>query len=365
MADNAVIGQKVPRNVLLRALTHKRLAHAYLFHGPDGVGKEAMALHLAQSIVCDQSEEGACGTCSHCKKVASLQHVDLTYVFPAPASMKPEDEQEILESIVNDPYYRHRPWANPSISIERIRQIRQTSAMTSYEGRGKVVIIAEAEAMTQEAANALLKILEEPPPETTIILTSARPTLLLPTITSRSQMIRFEPLHNEEIERALIDRKQISEEQARLISRVANGSYRMALDWLEEDLDVRRDTVLEILRTVIKNDYEQIELVEELTTKFDKKIIKEYLKLMLLWFRDVHLLQHCEDTKYLETQLTNYDRLDVLQNFLGAFESIDFEEVVGELEQAIIRVNRNIQTNLVLTVLFQRIREALRRQVNG
>ncbi len=363
MIFEGIIGQINPKNVLGRALDRDRLAHAYLFHGPEGVGKEALALDLARAAVCERGKNRPCNQCASCSKMDSLSHPDVVFIFPAPLTVKPEDERAVLDSMLANPYWRIRPWASPVISIEKIRDIRKASSLKSFEGLGRVVIIAEAEKMTAQAANALLKLLEEPPPKMTLILTSAKPNLLLPTIISRCQLIRFELLKEMEIERALIDRQHISAEKSRLLSRVANGSYRHALELQDEDLNQRRETVVDILRTVIQGDFERLTKVEELQ-QGDKTQIKDYLRLLLLWFRDTMLLSQFPDEENIEKRITNYDQLETLRKFLKAFESIEFDAAIGALEESLTRIDRNIHVGLVLTVLFQRLHAALRRKID-
>lgn len=362
MAFENIIGQYRQKDVVNRAIERNRLAHAYLFYGYEGVGKEAMALELAKAIICESSSRRPCGGCGSCHKMASLQHPDVHIIFPAPLSLKVEEEREVLESLIRNPYWRTHPWANPVISIARIRELRQASVLKSFEGQGRIFIIAEAEKMTVQAANALLKMLEEPPHGTMLVLTTAKLNLLLPTIVSRCQLIRFDLLRDEDIASALIERQNITANAARLISRVANGSYRQALELLDDDLNAHRDRIVDILRTVIRSDYERLLQVEELGNSADKRLIKEYLQLMLLWFRDVLLLSEFPEERGIEDKVVNFDRIDILRKFIKAFERIDFDLAVTEIENALRRIDRNIHTGLVLIILFQRLHTALRRK---
>lgn len=357
-----IIGQTGPKNVLSKAFKNGRLAHAYLFYGHVGVGKEAMALALAKAIVCEDPGEKPCNKCSSCHKMNSLAHPDIMFIFAAPLSVKVEDERIVLQSVIQNPYWRHQPWANPVISINKIREIRHSSSLKSFEGHGRVVIIAECEKLTAQASNALLKILEEPPPNTTLLLTSAKQNLLLPTIVSRCQLIRFELLKADEIENALAMRENVPAEKAKLIARVANGSYRQALELQDEDLNGRRDLILDILRVVIQGDLERIQKVEEIVRSADKRMVKEYIKLLLLWFRDILLLLQFTNDNSVEAKLVNYDRREILNKFLTAFEEIDFERAISALEKALQNLDRNIHLGLILTVLFQHLHVALRRK---
>lgn len=360
MSFDRIIGQKRAKEILQRAIRHNRVAHAYLFSGPEGVGKEALAIEFARALFCQNEGEKPCGQCSSCRRVGSFSHPDFIYIFPMPKSATVEEEKAILESLMAEPYARKKLWAAPVISIDRVRQLRHISTMRPLEGR-RVVVIAEAEQMTMEAANSLLKILEEPPESMYLILTTSRPSALLPTIISRCQEIRLGLLSDADIERELIARKQMSSEIAKLISRIAQGSYRHALEWVDEDLETQREYVLNILRTVFKDFLTQMELIEELNKVFDKRGIKEILSLILLWLRDALVLwNETNGTGDPHQQIVNIDRLDTLKKFVSAFESIDFDQAFKEMEKSIERINRNVQLNLILIVLFLTLRKVLK-----
>ena len=175
MAFENIFGQQRVKNFFEIALKSERLSHAYLFVGDRGVGKEAMALELAKTLFCEKS--GACSPeiCSNCRRVSKLSHPDLHFIFPAPAKVKETEQTQILESVAANPYLRAELWANPMISIEKIREIRRKSSYKSFEGRGRIVIIVDAERMSEEAANSVLKILEEPPEKMYLLMVSSRP----------------------------------------------------------------------------------------------------------------------------------------------------------------------------------------------
>ena len=219
------------------------------------------------------------------------------------------------------------------------------------EGR-RVIVIAEADQMTIEATNSLLKILEEPPDFTHLVLTTSKPNLLLPTILSRCQEIRFFLLAPLEIEEALLT-KNIAPDQARLVSRIAQGSYRRALEWLQEDLNARRNFVVDFLRICLKDQLAQIQFVEETIQSFDKSEIKDILNLVLLWFRDALIMQNlAQHPEKIQENIINIDQLETLTKFVNAFEYIDYDNIIPELEKSIDYINRNLQLNLILLVLL-------------
>lgn len=360
MGLDKIIGQKRVKEILSRAFRNQRLTHAFLFHGPEGVGKEAAALELAKMILCTHPDAAPCGDCSQCHKVAGLNHSDVMYIFPAMKSTKTEEEREVLDSVVADPYFRYRPWAAPTISIDKIRELRRVSAIKSFEGRGRVIIIAEAEKMTTEASNAVLKILEEPSNKMTLILTALNKESLLPTIISRCQEIKFSYLSDTEIEQALLLRSQVPAGQASFLARIAFGSYRRALEWLHEDVMAKREKVVELLRdALVKDDLALLNLTDQLIEAKDKNYVKNMLSLTLIWLRDVMMLHHLQQQS--PEFLINSDQKETLIRFLKAFRAIDFEPVIIEIETAIENIDRNIQLNLVLLALFYRLRNYFKR----
>ncbi len=361
MGFEKIIGQKRVILILERALKSKRMPHALLFHGPKGVGKEAVALELAKALFC-QKDEVYCNKCSDCKRVGKLLHPDLMLIYPAPKQPKDEELKSIRESLIKNPYHRAQPWANPSILIDMIRNLKKTVSMTSYENKGRVVLIMDAHRMTNEAANSLLKILEEPLGKLTLILISSQANLLLPTIISRCQKIRFDPLPWQEIEDALIKREQISQEQAKIFARMSFGSYRRALELLDEDVEQRQNLMIDMLRKMLMPDLDILLMVESLVNQQDKKAIKELIALMLIWFRDAMVMELLQDESDYKEKIINIDRQDILKNFISGLERIDYDQVIPKIEQALELIDRNVYINLVLLQLLFELKRFLRRK---
>lgn len=358
MGFEQVIGQSRAKQILSRALQNKRLPHAYLFSGAEGVGKEALAIELAKAIFCTAEEPKPCDQCSSCRRVAQFLHPDFFFIFPMPKNASAEEERTILDSIAMDAYNRERRWATPTISIDRIRELRRISSLKPLEGH-RVIIIAEAEKMTAEAANALLKMLEEPPPAMHFILTTAQESALLPTIISRCQMVRFALLTDEEIAQALQQRKGLPPEQAQLIAGIAQGSYRRALNWLQESLQNRRELAIEFLRQCIKNEVFHYAFVEELIKNNERAEIRDLINLILLWFRDVLYAQIMQRSTNTEFPLINADKGETLNKFIAAFEKIDIDRAVISLEEAVKLIDRNVNLQLILVVLMQKLKKCL------
>jgi len=363
-----VIGQHRVKEILLSALRSNRLAHAYLFHGGEGVGKDAMAFELARVLHCSQGGEEACGRCDSCVKIASAQHPDVRLVTALPLGRgegsddpplakltEPEVRliQEQYRQKAENPYSRISiPRAN-IIKINSIREIRRESSMSTFDKRRRVFVISDADLMGDEASNTLLKTLEEPSGDTMLILTTARREALLPTILSRCQNVRFDPLNEEEIRRALIEREQAEEERASLAARLANGSYTRALDLLTEDmLQERKDVLAYIRNALATNVVTLVGQIEDLADGKDRERVTRFLAVMLMWFRDALVLMQ-------GGEVINLDQHDDLKRFVARFPGADLLQVLADIEKALFLVSRNVHMKLTLLQLAVQLKAAI------
>lgn len=358
-AFDKVIGQDRVKKFFANALTNERTSHAYLFVGDRGVGKEAMALEVAKALLCKNSFSCDDPQCRDCKRVARFNHPDLHFIFPAPAKVKDEERAQVIESLIENPYARRELWANPTISIEQIREVRRKAHFKSSEGQGRVVILVDCERMTVEAANSLLKILEEPPAKMRLLMTSSRPSLLLPTITSRCQEIKFDPLKAPEIEQALMQFDGVEKERAALVARLAAGSYQRASELLDEDLKEMQESALEFFRRSVQNSYGQMQYVDEILSRWQKdaKKIRDMLGLLAIWLRDAQVFKETAGDRNL---LIHTDRNDVLQKFTTKFPNADLHSAVRAVEDSLRLMDRNVQVGLILIVLLSKLRRLVR-----
>ncbi len=217
-----------------RALDRRRLASSFLFAGPAGIGKRTFALKLAQAMFCQTRPEEQlvpCGTCPSCTQVAAGTHPDLDMVG------KPDDKSFIpLELLVGDREHRRREGLCHNI------------AMKPFLGGRKIAVIDDADYLNAEGANSLLKTLEEPPPRSVLILIGTSPAKQLPTIRSRCQLIRFQPLSSEIVEQLLLSKGLAADPaQARRLAQYSEGSIQRALELSDPELWTFRNTLLEKL----------------------------------------------------------------------------------------------------------------------
>lgn len=356
MSFEGIIGQRRPKEILAKAIEQERIPNGYLFIGPEGTGKEALAIDFAKALFCTGMFEKPCNTCSACRRVKEFNHPDFVYIVPKPKSAKTEDVRKIYDSLVEEPYARKTLWAAPTIGIDEIRELRKTVSIKPTEHK-KLIVIAEADKLTQEAANSLLKLLEEPPDSTHFVLTTAKPNTLLPTIISRCQEVKFGLLTDNEIETTLLKRSEISSEKARIVSRISQGNYKRALEWIDHDLEQKRSVAIDLVRTSLRDNRTKFQLIDQVLESYDKKSVKDMLNLMLIWFRDSLILSNNNQDDV--DKIVNIDQLETLEKFTNAFNHINYGQAFEEIEKAIELIDRNVQLNLIMIVLFNRIQKIL------
>lgn len=214
MAWTSILGHEALAERFRESLVAGRLSHAYLFVGPDGVGKELFALELTKALLCAEDSGTACGECRSCHKVAHGNHPDVTVVRRIEKGAKGERRTRIL--------------------IDQVREeIQDVISYKPFEGRRKVFIVSHAEHLTEAAQNCLLKTLEEPPPNSLLLLVAARLEAFVDTVVSRCQVVRFRPLEAPLVERILTESHGVAPEAARALACLSSGSPGRALLYAE------------------------------------------------------------------------------------------------------------------------------------
>jgi len=259
MSESTVFDlQPTAGRVLHAAAIRDRLAHAYLFHGTEGTGKWEAAITTAKYIMCPGALDGAHANCSVCRRIEEYIHPDIHWLVPLASRenqraesgsaddvgqfSKAQDEeyQQILSAKRKDRWapldYTRRPY----ITMSRVRALQSVLSRTPAEGPRKVGIIISAESMRQDAQSVLLKTIEEPPPNSYLILTAADKSALLPTILSRCQPVRFLPLSRELIARRLVDEIGLEEEHARSVADFSGGGWTRAVRLAGEEWGIWR-----------------------------------------------------------------------------------------------------------------------------
>lgn len=271
------------------------MPHAYLFQGPDGVGKETTALELARALNCENGGLDACGECRACAMARGMSHPDIHLVFPTPTTIKPDECAAVIESQVKGGF-RDADFGRkvPIISVDTIHtEVVAKANQRPYVGPWKVFVIADADTMTTEAANALLKTLEEPPDETVIVLTTSRPSALPTTIVSRCQRVPFIRLSDADVARILAGdpRLGLSAKQADSAASVARGSAGRAVRTDRKTVEAELERVASIMLGKRTRDVAGLlEEADNLAFRLGREEQQHVLDLMLLWYRDVLLV---------------------------------------------------------------------------
>jgi len=371
MAWKQIIGLEKEKQLLQKALITQRLASAYCFLGIEGIGKDAMALELAKTANCynpittveDLSNQtiSACDNCKSCKMANSFSHPNIQYIFAKPSDDKITDEQltAIKEQIAlktSDKYHKINVPNAKQINIALIRKIKKHAVLSSANKGRNFIIISNGDTMNTEAANAFLKTLEEPQPNTTIIITSSKKEKLLQTILSRCQQIYFNPIHSEEIVEYLISHHNKNETESRLIATFAQGSITKAIEHFDDDMNLLRSEAVDILRVAFKRKSYRIELldaIEKLLSKKDKKHYSLFLNLLLIWFRDVYTIAILRS----DDLIVNVDLSERMLKFHNGFPNADINKAISFIENAINKIDYNIDPKLVFISLFIELRK--------
>ncbi len=368
MSWNAIIGQARVKKLLKATLENKRLAHAYLFSGPEGVGKDAAAIELAKIVNCTKKGINACDDCPSCQNIGRLQHPNVNLVFALPVGKGEEKDDAPLTKLTEDdmktirkeielkagnPYHVIQiPKAN-NIKINSIREIRKESSMTAFESGKKVFIIIAAENLSDVSSNALLKTLEEPHDDTLLILTTSQPDALLPTIISRCQHVRFDMLSVEEIQHSLQERG-IEKQQAVLIAQLSKGSFSRALELTETTLLERQADAVNFLRNALyKSQQHILEDIERIFTEYQKDDIEEFFLLLQAWLQSAMMAEE----GYASSGGAPID--ETLRKFVQHHPDLRYTELLTSTSRAISLLHKNVYIPLILLNLAIEVKKII------
>jgi len=299
-----------------------RLAHAYLFTGPAHVGKTTVARAFAQALVCERGTRAPCGECRSCQRITQGRYPDV----------------QVISAEKN------------TIQIDQVRILRSDAALSPLEGRFRVFIIREIERATLPAANALLKTLEEPPPQVILLLTSARRDQVLPTITSRCQIVGLRPLPLEQLQEALEARWGVDSGRAHLLARLSAGCLGWAVRAQTDPAlwQARSKALDDLLLLTADGHLGRLAYAETLSRQGDALVTT--LGLWAAWWRDVLLIQ-----RGVPEAIINLDRRLQLAQQAELFQHEQVERALIDLTLTLRRLKANVNPRLALDVLALRL----------
>jgi DNA polymerase-3 subunit delta' len=308
-----LVGNQSVKDLLRRMLSEGRVPGALLFAGEEGVGKKQFAIELAKAMNClNKRGVEACEVCSACKRISR---------FNFPSAEKADTWEEIIWTDHGDVGMVVAP--KRVLKVQQMRHIEREANYRPFEGRARIFLVEEADRLNDSSSNALLKILEEPPPTSHIILITSRPALLLTTIRSRCQAVRFSPIPAAEIEEYLVREKIAKGEEAKLLARCANGSIGRAINIDLKSYKAHRAPMLQLLNAIaVSKDRAKLLRVAETMNEANFKEDYEFrLELLETLIRDALVLA------------------------LGAAEGgIVNEDLIPELKKVADRIDSHIAT---------------------
>jgi DNA polymerase-3 subunit delta' len=337
--DWGLVGHDWVVRALARSIFGDRVAHAYLFTGPHAIGKTALARALAQALQCT-SHNRPCGECPACQKIARDRHPDVQIIEGVPVGYKFDEKSPPPPPRAND-------WERRILKIDQIRAVQHDVSRSPFEGRWKIVILRQFEEANEEAANAFLKTLEEPPRHTRLILTARDASLLLPTISSRCQVFALRPLSPPQVETALVERWNADPATACLLARLSSGRLGWAVRASTNTslLDARCTHLAALDAVLNEGRAERLSRAGDLAKDADD--LPEMLELWLGWWRDVLLVQNGDGAR-----ITNVDYEDTLQKQAARFSIEQVQRALKSVRATARYLNQNVNARLALEVLL-------------
>lgn len=324
---NEIIGHEQIIEHLQNAITMDKVSHAYILNGPDKSGKKMLAEAFAAALQCEKGGNEPCLECHSCKQAASRNQPDIIYV-------------------------RHEK--PNTISVDDIRsQLNNDIGVKPYSSKHKIYIIDEAEKMNQQAQNALLKTIEEPPAYAVILLLTTNASTFLPTILSRCVTLNIKVVPDEKIKKYLMSDYQIPDYQAEVCVAFAQGNVGKAIQLASsDDFNEMKSSALQLIKRLKEIDlYEMTAAVKQISEY--KLEINDYFDLMMVWYRDVLYFKATSDVNGLIFKDEVYDikRQAEKSSYSGV------EMIIEALQKAKLRLNANVNFDLVIELLLLTIKE--------
>jgi len=318
-----MIGHEWAVDLLHEHVAQSQVRHAYLFTGPQGIGRRTLALRFAQALNCPQPTAPGqpCQACSTCKRFLGMAHPDLSVI-----------QAEQVGGI---------------LKVEQIRELQHSLSLSPYESRFRVALLLRFEEAHPSAANALLKTLEEPSSQVILILTAESSESLLPTIVSRCEVLRLRPLAVERVQSGLIGSLKMSPEKARLLAHLSGGRPGFAINLYKhpEEIEQRTKWIEDLVRLISASRVERFAYADALSK--NKEDLRLVLGTWLSYWRDVTLL-----TAQTGIPVTNEDWARQLDELVEHLDLQAAHRTLKRVEQSLQLLDRNVNARLILEVLM-------------
>lgn len=322
-----IVGHEEIIQHLQNAIRLGKVSHAYILSGEKGSGKKLLANTFAMALQCEKKDIDPCQECRSCKKAISRNHPDIIYItHEKPNSIGIEDiRTQLIEDVMIKPY------------------------CSSY----KIYIVDEAEKLTLQAQNALLKTIEEPPAYAVIMLLTSNMEAFLPTITSRCVKLNLRPVQESMVKDYLMEKMNLPDYQAQMDAAFSQGNIGKAKQMAEsDDFNLMTEQALRILKKSKELElYEMVEMIKELSA--EKQNIDEYLDLFAMWFRDVLFFKATKEVDGLMFK----DQLNYIKERAKKSSYEGIEKIIDAIGTAKERLHANVNFDLVMELLFLTIRE--------
>jgi DNA polymerase-3 subunit delta' len=360
------------KNRLTEMASTQRIAHALLFWGTDGGAQLPLAVAFAQYLFChNPSPKDSCGACPSCLQINKLAHPDLHLVFPISLSKDVRHSDHLLtefrEAFLAFPYLNLNDWFNtidaenkqPIIPKDESIEILRKLSYTSYEGRGKVMLIWMPEKMNSDAANKILKILEEPPEETFFFLVSSAADALLPTIISRTQLIKVNSPTSNELATLLASAFNLPQSHAQHVAELSQNNPREAFLLADENIASTENFVLfqTFMRCCLRFDAFKISAWVDEFASLGREKQKQFMVYALHTFRNCILIKH------LPQAVSGTDEeKEFLQKFHPYINSQNHEGLTEEFNKAFYHIERNVGAKILFMDVALKTNELLNKK---
>lgn len=321
-----IIGHAGIINHLQNAIRAGKVSHAYILHGEEGMGKKTLALSFAKTLQCSEKGIHSCNKCKSCIQADSRNHPDILWTT-------------------------HK---KNSIGVDDIRtQINADIQIKPYQSRYKIYIIDSADKMTENAQNALLKTIEEPPEYAVVLLLSCNINYLLPTIISRCVILDLKPVNKQLIKEFLMSNHQVPDYMAEIAADFSGGNVGKAIKYASsEDFERKKEDIFHILRYI--DEMELHEIISGIKTiSENKSSVLDYIDIMLLWFRDVLMLKATNDPNLLLYK----EEYQIIKKQAKIRSYDEIENIIKSMEEAKAKLNANVNFDITIELMLLSIKE--------